>query len=157
MERVILVLFFVALSLSSYAGAETPLLRNNDELDQMFEIIKYVESNNEEDAVGDGGKAYGIVQIHKVCVEDINRIYNTHYTHQQAFDETCSKEMFNLYISEGIRRYKLKYCRSPTDEELVRMWNGGLYSGHLRKTTLKYLERYKKFKKIYNKEFSDNC
>jgi hypothetical protein len=131
----------VSLSLSSYAT----------DLGQIYDILKYVESNNKESAIGDNGKAYGVVQIHKICVADINRIYKTNYTHQQAFDETYSREMFMLYISYGIKRFKLIRCRSPTEEEIVRMWNGGIYRGYLKKSTRAYYRRYLEFKILYQK------
>jgi hypothetical protein len=131
----------VSLSIPSYAT----------DLDQIYNIIKHVESNNKESAIGDNGKAYGVVQIHKICVADINRIYKTEYTHRQAFDETCSREMFMLYISYGIKVFNLIRCRSPTEEEIVKMWNGGIYRGYLKKSTRAYYERYKKFKRLYNK------
>lgn len=146
MERIKILLLFLILSLSSHAT----------ELDQIYNVIKYVETNNRVDAVGDNGKAYGVVQIHKICVMDINRIYKTNYTHRQAFDETCSREMFMLYISAGIKRFKVRHCRSPTEEEIVRMWNGGIYKGYLKKSTQSYLRKYKRFKILYQKGLLNN-
>lgn len=140
MERFIIVLLMV-LSLSSHAT----------DLVQIYDIIKHVETNNRVAVVGDGGKAYGIVQIHKICVMDINRIYKTQYTHEQAFDETCSREMFMLYIQAGIERFKSKYCRSPTESQIVRMWNGGIYSGYKKQSTIKYLNRYNFYKRTLTK------
>ena len=137
---IITLLIFLSLSL------------NATELDQIYKVLKHVETNNRVDAVGDNGKAFGVVQIHKICVMDINRIYKTDYTHRQAFDETCSREMFMLYISYGIKRFKRFRRRSPTEEEIVRMWNGGLYTGYKKKTTLKYYKRYKKFKTLLLKK-----
>ncbi len=129
-------LFVMLLSLSSHAT----------DLQQIYNIIKHVETNNREYAVGDNGKAYGVVQIHKICVDDVNRIYNTKYQHQDAFNVVCAKEIFNLYLTAGRVLYISKHKREPTEQDLVRMWNGGLYTGHLRHTTYKYWLKYKQYK-----------
>lgn len=138
MRRVILTI--LCLSLSSFLFAY--------DLDEIYDIIKYVESSNNPKAIGDDGRAYGVVQIHKSCVMDINRLYNTNYTHKQAFDEAYSREMFMLYMSYGIKRFKKRYCRSPTEEEVVRFWNGGIYKGYKMKATKKYYKKYLRYKKL---------
>lgn len=132
---------FLSLSLSSFTSRD---------LKQIRTVLEQVESNGDAKAIGDNGKAYGILQIHKVCVDDINRYYNTDYTHQDAFDEICSEEMFNLYIGMGIELYTKKHGKLPTEEQVVRFWNGGVYTGHKRDTTIKYYKRYLKFKKKFN-------
>jgi hypothetical protein len=119
-----------------------------DELKDIRFVLKHVETHNQPDAIGDNGKAYGVLQIHKIAVDDVNRLYGTDYTHQDAFNVVCSEEIFNLAIKAGIKRYKRIYCRSPTEGELVRMWNGGIYRGYKIDATLKYYKRYKKFKKL---------
>ena len=118
------------------------------DLNKIYEVIKYVESDHRTYIVGDGGRAYGVVQIHKICVADINRIYKTNYKHIDAFNPEKAKKMFMLYISAGIKLYKKKYCRSPTEEDIVRMWNGGIYTGYNKKSTVKYYNRYLKFKRL---------
>lgn len=130
------ILLAMLLSLSSFAT----------DLNKVYEVIKHVESNHRVAVVGDGGRAYGIVQIHKICVKDINRIYGTSYTHQQAFDEETAKEMFMLYIRAGIKLYKKRFNKPPTEEEIARMWNGGIYSGYHRESTVDYYKRYKYYK-----------
>lgn len=137
MERFIIIILLV-LSLSSHAS----------NLEQIFAVLKHVETDNRADAIGDNGKAYGIIQIHKICVADINRIYNTSYTHEDAFDVACSREMFMLYIAHGIKLFSQVRCRSPTEGEIVRMWNGGIYKGYLKSSTLQYYERFKKYKSL---------
>lgn len=134
------------LSLSSHAS----------DLQPIYDVIKHVETNNRELAVGDNGKAFGVVQIHKICVDDINRIYGTSYTHEDAFDKNCAEEMFHLYLSAGIKRFKRIYDRDPTEGEIVRMWNGGIYQGYRIKATVKYFRRYKKFKITHGKVERDS-
>lgn len=140
MERLLIItVMLLALSLSS----QTTSLGN------IYNIIKHVETENRVAVIGDGGKAYGVVQIHKICVADINRIYKTKYKHKQAFNAACSREMFMLYISAGIKLFEQRHCRSPTESDVVRMWNGGIYNGYKKKSTLPYLKRYIRYKKIH--------
>lgn len=136
---VLKVLTTIALALSLSSGAT---------LEGIYEVLKYSESNGITTAIGDNGKAYGIVQIHKSCVDDVNRIYGTSYTHEEMFDEACAKEVFVLYLQAGIDRYVNKHGVLPTEEQVVRMWNGGIYKGHLYRDTIKYYRRYIRFKNM---------
>lgn len=111
-------------------------------LNSIWEGITVIESNKDPTAIGDNGMSWGIVQIQKIAVDDVNRIYNTSYTHEDAFDVECAKEIFHLYLYAGIVRFYNKYNRMPTEQEVVRMWNGGIYRGYRRKTTIKYYKRY---------------
>ncbi len=133
-----IVYILLALSLSSF----TP-----DSLQDISFVLKHVETEGRVDAVGDNGRAYGILQIHKGAILDVNRRFNTNYRHIDAFDEVCSDEIFFLYISLGIELYEKKHKRSPSEEEIVRWWNGGIYRGHMKKSTRKYYDRYRKYKK----------
>lgn len=112
------------------------------DLTKMFEGIKYIETKNNPMEIGDNGKAFGIAQIHKIAVDDVNRMYGTNYTHYDAFDERCAEEIFHLYITAGIERFTRIYKRPPTEGEVVRMWNGGIYQGYRIKATIKYYRRY---------------
>jgi len=122
----------------------TPLSLFPTGLEDIMEILKIVETNNNPLSIGDEGKAFGVLQIHKICVDDVNRIYGTHYTHEQMFEETCAEEVFYLYLQHGINRYKNMYRGEPPDEYLVRGWNGGIYKGYKKEATLKYYYKYLK-------------
>ncbi len=90
-------------------------------LSNIREVLKYVETTNDSTLIGDNGKALGILQIRKECVMDINRVYKTNYKHSDALIISKSEEMFNLYISYGIRLYQKKYGRLPSEQDIVRM------------------------------------
>lgn len=137
MERFIIIVLVMIYSLSSHAT----------DLGKLFDVIKYVETNNEESAVGDNGKSFGLVQIQKICVDDINRMYGTTYAHEDAFNPDCAKEMFILYLRAGIKKYKVKYHEQPTESQIVRMWNGGIYRGYRVKATRRFLKKYYFWKK----------
>ena len=117
-----------------------------NDLEAIYEIIKKVESNDNPKAIGDNGRAYGVVQIHNICVEDINRIYGSNFTHEQAFNREHSKMMFILYLRHGIKLFRRKYNKSPNEEDIVRMWNGSIYNGYRKESTKKYYKKYKEVK-----------
>jgi len=117
-------------------------LAHATDYDRMYKRVAQIESNNIATAIGDDGKAYGILQIHKICVDDINRMYGTTFTHKDAFDINKSKIMFKLYLKAGVKRFIRKYKRHPTEEEIVRMWNGGIYQGYKINDTIKYYKKY---------------
>lgn len=139
MKRSILLIMILTLSLFSYST----------NLNEILPVIKLVETNGNSKAIGDNGKAFGILQIHKICIDDVNRIYGTFYTHDDAFDEGCSEEIFNLYINAGVKHFVNKYDKQPTEQDIVRMWNGGFYTGYKKKATIKYYKRYLQLKKRY--------
>ena len=138
MKKVI-TLVVAILSLSTYG---------KDSLDEIAEVLKYVESLNKPKAIGDGGTSYGVLQIRKACVEDVNKHYNTNYTHQDMFVIGCAEEVFKLYAQMGIDRYIKRYNVYPTTEVIVRNHNGGIYRGYRIEATKDYYRKYQKWKLI---------
>lgn len=114
-------------------------------LSNIYPTILSIESNSDYSKIGDNGRAFGGLQIHKICVDDVNRIYNTEYTHEQMFIEDKAKEVFYLYLLYGYKLYKNKFRADPSEEDFARMWNGGIYNGYNKKSTINY---YKKFKNL---------
>jgi hypothetical protein len=99
-----------------------------------------VESNRNDKAIGDNGKAFGIVQIHQSVIDDVNRMYRKTYKHSDAFDRGKSEEIFRLYLSY--------YCGDVTKaEQASRIWNGGP-KGFKKESTKKY---WKKVRKEYER------
>ena len=118
----------------------------------IMNVLIWVESNNNPSAVGDNGKAIGILQIHKDCVEDINDTYYTVLMHEDMLSEKLSKEIFVLYLKHGWRVFKKKHHHDPSEEDLVRMWNGGIYKGYSNPATEKYYKKYLITKNSLNNE-----
>jgi len=114
-------------------------------LDSIVVGVAKIESNFNTNAVGDNGKAYGLLQIHKEVIDDVNRYYGTTYTHDEMFDSICAVEVFHLYIKMGISRYKKKYKKNPDIQHIVRMWNGGIYVGYRIESTKKYWLKYQQY------------
>lgn len=119
-------------------------------LTSIMSILKQVETNGDVNAIGDNGRSYGILQIQRSVLSDVNRVYGTNYKHKDMFDEKASEEVFMLYLCLGKEKFLKKHCRFPTEEELVRMWNGGIYKGYTYKQTKKY---YKKYLSVKDRRF----
>jgi len=84
----------------------------------LLRAIEQVESGGDPSAIGDEGKAVGILQIHKVMVDDVNRIVGRKaYTYGDRFDADKSREMFWIYSKH--------YTPSLDREQVSRRWNGG--------------------------------
>lgn len=125
-------------------------------LKELIPSISQIESSNGIRIRGDKDengiyRAYGHLQIWKICVDDVNRIYKTKYTHAQMDNLSKASEVFELYLKFGIKLYKKKYNKEPSLEEIVRMWNGGIYTGYKKQSTKKY---WIKFKEVYNEKIN---
>jgi hypothetical protein len=114
-------------------------------------ILKTVETNNDTDSIGDNGRSYGILQIQRSVLSDVNRIYGTDYRHKDMFYEEASEEVFMLYLCYGKEVFLKKHCRFPTEEEMVRMWNGGIYKGYKYNQTKSYYQKYLDVKQEINR------
>ena len=71
---------------------------------RLIEAIACVESGNNAGAVGDRGKAVGKFQIHKIYVDEVNRIsgirkLNRRFTYEDRFHPEKSREMVMIYLT----------------------------------------------------------
>ena len=96
-----------------------------------------VESNGKVDAVGDGGKAIGILQIHACVVVDVNRVHGTSFSLADRYNPDKSLDIAYLYLSHWGKSYQRKTGKAPTTETLSRIWNGGP-NGWKKEATVKY-------------------
>jgi hypothetical protein len=94
-------------------------------LDSLIPALIEVESNGNDQAIGDNGKAFGPLQIWDICVQDVNRIYNVGYEHEQMFNRGHAIDVCVLYLLHWGAKYKLKTGKQPSYEVLARIWNGG--------------------------------
>ena len=115
-----------------------------DTCDSKFqENIGKIETNNLDSIIGDGGRAYGRYQIHQICVKGSGLMDLLGYTHADMFDSTKAEHVFWATMGVHSHTFAQRNGRYPTYEELARMWNGGP-SGYQNKSTLKYLEKFRK-------------
>ncbi len=125
-------------------------------LTSIMSILKQVETNNDITAIGDNGNSYGILQIQDSVISDVNRVYGTNYVHEDMFNEKASEEVFKLYLCLGKEIFLKKHCKFPTEEQLVRMWNGGIYKGYTYKQTNQYYTKYLDVKRKEEKDRQNN-
>ena len=104
--------------------------------DSIFNKIAFIESNNNPNVIGDNGTSFGIVQIQKSVIKDVNYYWGTSFKHSEAFSKERSKRIFKLYLLSLIERQGIR-----TEEQIVRCWNGGP-EGFKKSSTDKYWEKY---------------
>jgi hypothetical protein len=95
------------------------LSRDLVDFDRFWKILVEIESGGKTNAIGDGGKAIGIAQIHKAYFIDA-----------QQFNKELNKykytDCFNPEISESVvRAYLSKYSKTNSFEEWAKLHNGG--------------------------------
>ncbi len=108
----------------------------------ILDAIEAVETGGHADpanAIGDGGKALGPMQIHKVywldAVEHDPSLVANGETYQSVRDRTYARRVVMAYWS--------RYAKSWTSEELARIHNGGP-KGYAKRATLGYWAKVKK-------------
>jgi len=111
--------------------------------ENLISSIAKVESSNNPTAVGDGGKAVGLLQIWPCVLDDVNRVYGKRYTLADRLDPVKSREICRLYLEHYGKNYTKKTGKQPTDEVYSRMWNGGP-AGWSNKKTIEYWNKVKK-------------
>ena len=94
-------------------------------IENLVTALVKTESNGNSAAIGDRGKAFGILQIHKVMVNDFNRISGKNYKHNDMFDKTLSLETAKTVLSYYAKHIEKTTGRKATDKELAFIWNGG--------------------------------
>lgn len=104
-------------------------------LGPLIAALITVESGGRDNAIGDGGRAIGALQIHKSVVVDVNRIAGTSYTHQQMTNRIAARKVCEIYLT--------RYAAGKTNEEAARIWNGGP-NGHRKSATVGYWNKVRK-------------
>lgn len=108
------------------------------DLDRLIPALEQVESAGNPAAVGDKGRALGILQIWDVVIADVNRAKGTTYTHRDALDPVKARAICRAYLSIYCTPRRLG--RQPTMEDAARIWNGGP-NGHRKAATVKYWQK----------------
>lgn len=102
------------LSLSCLAGEI-----DSPEFNKFFKAISFVESNNNPNAVGDGGRAKGIAQIHPECLQDSNEYGKTNFSLNDRLDSNKSKIICFNYLARYKKYHNWEY------NNMARTWNSG--------------------------------
>jgi len=94
-------------------------------VDRLVKALVRTESGGNAAAVGDRGKAIGILQIHEVMVNDFNRITGKHYRHADMFDTVKAHEVAFGVLGFYSKHIEKTTNRKATEKELAFIWNGG--------------------------------
>ena len=98
-------------------------------------ILIQVESSGNDLAVGDGGKAYGCLQMHAGYVQDAAEYAGEDWKHEDAFCRETSIDIFLAYMARYATYERLG--RAVTAEDVARIHNGGP-NGWKKQSTEKY-------------------
>lgn len=112
------------------------------DINAIVEKLSILESGNNPDAIGDNGKAFGVLQFHAIAVKEHNNQFSSNYTHQDAFNPEISKLMCYNLLKKGAELHYKKCGVEANESDLVRMHNGGIYEGANKECTQNYLRKY---------------
>jgi soluble lytic murein transglycosylase-like protein len=128
------IILFTAICLSQQTDAGTV---PNSTIDRLLPALARVESKGDAKAVGDGGAAIGIYQIHRCYWQDaVEFDKNLGGRYEDCFNPDYARRVVCAYL----RRYAPNHA---TLEQLARVHNGGP-NGHHKSATVKYWNKIKK-------------
>jgi len=109
-------------------------------------IVAHIESSGNPSAVGDGGKALGLYQLHKGPVLDMCRREKVCFTHREMLHPGKARIVANWYLNTEIPRLLKHYQLEDTLENRLIAYNAGIGNLVRRKSTpqitKKYLKKY---------------
>lgn len=115
----------------------------------LLPVLAQVESNGNVLAVGDGGRAIGIYQIHQdYWLDGIRFLERKHkrkydWAYQDAIVKTKSDAVVSAYLEHYGKAYKRKTGKHPTAEVLCRIHNSGP-TGYKKKCSIQYWNKCKR-------------
>lgn len=107
---------------------------------KLILAIIAIESGGNDLAVGDGGNAFGCLQIWECYVTDANQYAGSTFTHRDAFSREASIAMFQAYMARYANERRLG--RPVTAEDIARIHNGGP-NGYRKPATERYWQKVK--------------
>lgn len=106
-------------------------------IERLIPALIRHESGGDAKAIGDQGRAWGILQIHSEMAAECSRLSGKKFTHKDAFNPQKSKEMCRIFLNA--------YSDENTSiEDMARMWNGGP-SGDDKRATVGYWNMIKQY------------
>ena len=94
-----------------------------------------VESSGNDKAVDPAGRSWGCLQETAIYIEDVNRIYGTHFSAADAFRRQTAVVIYQLYMRHYATPARLG--RHVTVQDIARIHHGGP-DGWRDPKTLKY-------------------
>ena len=116
---------------SAVASAQAAAVDPND-IERLLDAIARIESHCDPNAVGDGGRALGAYQIHRVYWEDGTEFLGVDWPHRDAIDPKKARRVVKAYL--------LHYGKGKSLLDMARIHNGGPH-GHKKEATLCYARK----------------
>ena len=114
---------------------------------ELLSAIAIVESGGDKMAVNAKEQAFGLYQIRKGVITDVNEkvLRFEGFKHEDAFNPVLAKTIAIHYLTHYGKAYSKRTGQVADEEVLARIWNGG-YSGYFRNksATDGYWEKVKK-------------
>ena len=114
------------------------------EMTDVLAAIRIVESNDDPNAVGDGGDSIGCYQIQKCYWLDAKEFSDLDGTYLDCYNRGYADRTVRFYMARYATERRLG--REVTQEDIARIHNGGP-NGYKKECTKKY---WSKVKKILN-------
>ncbi len=129
-----LLTFCLFISINNSFGGNTV---NSNDFDKFVIVLGRVESNSNDFAVGDKGKAISRYQIWRVCYDDAKEFNkNIKFSYESLTNSNNSKLI--------VKSYLMRYEPKGDYESWARLWNSGpSWKKKLNKTDL-YWSKFKK-------------
>jgi len=113
--------------------------------------IAQIESSGRASAVGDGGKALGLFQIHPPVVQDYNKFNKASFTHKDMLEPVKARLVADWYLNKRIPALLAHYSLPDTPYFRIRAYNEGFLRSikgrQPSRITRAYIERYNKLTK----------
>lgn len=122
----------VVVGICLLAPGGTARAADEDPLERLLDAIAHVESRCKRDAVGDGGRAIGVYQIHRSYWQDGTRILGVDWSYRDARDPAKARKV--------VRAYLRHYGRDRSLLDMARIHNGGP-KGHEKRSTQDYARK----------------
>lgn len=103
----------------------------------LLPILAHVESGHNPHAIGDGGDAIGIYQIHREYWRDGCHIMGVNWPYSEARNPAKAARVVSAYLGHYGALYERQTGRRATLEVLCRIHNGGP-DGWKKRATLTY-------------------
>lgn len=136
---VVKIMFYILLIAFAAKGAFSQ--PTNKELERLLDAIAKIESDNNDLAVGDSGKAIGRYQIHKAYWLDGCKYLKVSWPYKDAVDPVKARQIVRAYLLHYTTVKRLG--RQVTLEDFARNHNGGP-NGYKKSSTKKYWIKIKK-------------
>lgn len=106
----------------------------------LLPLLAQIESSNNPNAIGDGGRAIGLYQIHNVYWTDGIEYMKVDWPYKRAYDPKYAEQVVRSYLTRYGKHYERVTGKKATLEVLARIHNGGP-NGWKKKATLKYWQK----------------